>query len=94
MSGPLQGVRILEIAGLGPGPFACMMLADHGAEVIRVERPDAATPPGDALLRSRKVIALDLKSKSDVAALRALARTADGAGAAPGAWLLIAGGAG
>ena len=39
MAGPLKGLRIIELAGIGPGPFACMMLADHGAEVIRVERP-------------------------------------------------------
>ena len=39
MSGPLKGIRIIEFAGIGPGPFAGMMLADHGAEVIRIERP-------------------------------------------------------
>ncbi|MEZ6024313.1 MAG: CoA transferase [Hyphomonadaceae bacterium] len=38
MAGPLEGLRIIEIAGLGPGPFCGMMLADHGAEVIRVDR--------------------------------------------------------
>ena len=41
MAGPLQGIRIIELAGIGPGPFAGMMLADHGAEVIRVDRPGA-----------------------------------------------------
>ena len=43
MSGALAGVRIIEMAGLGPAPFCGMMLADHGAEVIRIDRPGAAT---------------------------------------------------
>ena len=42
MSGPLTGVRIIEFAGLGPGPFCGMMLADHGAQVIRIARPRGA----------------------------------------------------
>lgn len=42
-SGPLAGMRIIELAGIGPGPFAGMMLADHGAEVIRIERPGGTT---------------------------------------------------
>jgi alpha-methylacyl-CoA racemase len=78
MTGPLNGLRIVEIAGIGPGPFAAMMLADHGAEVIRVERPGAAYDPCDPLLRSRTSVALDLKSEDGVAALRRLCRTADG----------------
>ena len=44
MAGPLSGVRIIEMAGIGPGPFAGMMLADHGAEVIRVDRPGRQAP--------------------------------------------------
>lgn len=76
--GPLSGIRIVEIAGLGPAPFAAMMLADHGAEVIRVERPGTGHAPLDPLLRSRKSVVLDLKSPDDVARLRALCRTADG----------------
>jgi alpha-methylacyl-CoA racemase len=40
--GPLAGIRVLELAGLGPGPYACMLLADLGAEVIRVDRPGGA----------------------------------------------------
>ena len=44
MAGPLQGLRIVEMAGIGPGPFCCMMLADHGAEVIRIDRPGGARP--------------------------------------------------
>ena len=82
MSGALSGLRIVEIAGIGPGPFAGMMLADHGAEVIRVERPNAA--PGmapahtDILARSRRAVAIDLKRPEGVAVLRDLARSADG----------------
>ena len=65
MSGPLSGYRVIEIAGIGPGPFAAMMLSDMGAEVIRVERiqavrPDAA-PNRDVLQRNRRNIAIDLK---------------------------------
>ena len=78
MAGPLSGLRIIELAGIGPVPFAGMMLADHGAEVIRVERPDAAPSPGDPLLRSRVPIMLDLKSPEGVAELRALCQSADG----------------
>jgi alpha-methylacyl-CoA racemase len=82
MAGPLSGIRILEIAGIGPGPFAGMMLADHGAEVIRIERPNA--PPGlapahtDILARNRRAVAIDLKKPEGVAVLRDLARGADG----------------
>ena len=66
MTGPLAGVRVLELAGIGPGPFAAMMLADAGADVIRVERPADVRehPPGphpDVLLRGRRSIAVDLK---------------------------------
>ena len=84
MPGPLKGLRIIEFAGLGPGPFACMMLADHGAEVIRIERPGGTKggPESDArtdiLLRSRKRIAIDMKSDSGKAVLRDLIATADG----------------
>ena len=78
MAGPLNGIRIIEIAGLGPGPFAAMMLADHGAEVIRVERPGTPLDVGDPLLRSRTVVQHDLKSAEGQAAIRELVRTADG----------------
>ena len=47
-SGPLSGIRVLEIAGMGPGPFCAMVLSDFGAEVIRVDRADAVGGPGDA----------------------------------------------
>ena len=78
MAGPLSGLRIIELAGIGPGPFAGMMLADHGAEVIRVERPGAPHTPLDPLLRSRKSIILDLKNAEEVVKFRALCRSADG----------------
>jgi alpha-methylacyl-CoA racemase len=81
MAGPLTGLRIVEIAGIGPGPFAGMMLADHGAEVIRIERPGATgrVPPStEILLRNRRAVAIDLKKPEGTAVLRDLARTADG----------------
>ena len=84
MAGPLTGVRIVELAGIGPGPFAAMMLADHGAEVIRIERPGGTRagpggdPAKDVLLRSRRTIAVDLKSADGLAVVRDLAAGADG----------------
>ena len=81
---PLSGLRIIELAGIGPGPFAGMMLADHGAEVIRVERIGSgkAGPQipaeKDILLRSRKTIELDLKNPESQAVLLDLVRKADG----------------
>ena len=78
MSGPLNGLRVIEMGGIGPGPFAGMLLADHGAEVIRVDRPDSVSGVGKLMLRSRKLIELDLKSAEGIASLRALVRTADG----------------
>lgn len=76
--GALRGLRVLEFAGIGPAPFCAMMLADHGAEVVRIDRPGAAPPAADPLLRSRRVLGLDLKRPESVAAGRALARAADG----------------
>lgn len=78
MPGPLHGIRILEAGGIGPAPFAAMMLADNGAEVIRVQRPGAEISKTDVLGRSRRVVELDLKSVEGLAALRNLARDADG----------------
>ena len=81
--GPLGGIRIIEFAGIGPGPFCGMMLADHGAEVIRIDRAGApsgitAGNPRDVLARGRKSIALDLKSEAGVALARRLCASADG----------------
>ena len=78
MSGPLKGLTIIEMAGLGPGPFAAMMLADHGAHVIRVERAGMIGVPGDPLLRGRKSISLDLKREECREVVRRLAASADG----------------
>jgi alpha-methylacyl-CoA racemase len=69
LTGPLAGLRVVELAGIGPTPFAAMLLADLGAEVIRVERPGATgplgtDPTGDLLNRSRRSIAVDLKSSA------------------------------
>jgi alpha-methylacyl-CoA racemase len=83
MAGPLSGYRIIEIAGIGPGPFAAMMLADMGAEVIRVDRaqsvrgPAPDTPHVDAMQRGRRNIALDLKQPEGVETLLKLVESAD-----------------
>ena len=84
MAGPLSGYRIIELAGIGPGPFAAMMLADMGAEVVRVERakavngPAPGTPHFDVLLRGRRNIAIDLKHPEGVVTLLDLVASADG----------------
>src|SRR3984893_4893790 len=70
MAGPLQGLRVVELAGIGPGPHAAMLLGDLGADVVRVERPGKgpgpATEPGrDYLLRNRRSVAANLKSEED-----------------------------
>ena len=83
MAGPLQGLRIVELAGIGSGPFAATMLADHGADVVRIERPslDAQMREDmqcDILLRSRRIVALDLKSPDGREAASAFIAGADG----------------
>jgi len=78
MAGPLKGIRIVEMGGIGPAPFAAMMLADHGAEVIRVERSGMIGFDKDPLRRSRKSIALDLKQDAACDVIRRLAARADG----------------
>src|SRR5581483_3488522 len=65
--GPLHGLRVVEFAGIGPGPFACMLLADMGADVVRIERPGAERSPTDITLRGRRVVTLDLKREADTA---------------------------
>ncbi|MBG0812751.1 CaiB/BaiF CoA-transferase family protein [Planomonospora sp. ID82291] len=80
--GPLAGVRVLELAGLAPGPFAGMMLADHGAEVLRVERVAAVAAAGDrprrdVMDRGKRTVGLDLKAPEGVAAFKELAAHAD-----------------
>lgn len=78
MPGPLSGIRIVEFAGIGPGPFCGMMLADHGAEVIRIDRPGARSDPRDPLLRSRLSITIDTKIPEGLAVARDLCGKADG----------------
>ena len=84
MSGPLEGIRIVELAGLGPAPFAGMMLADAGADVVRVDRFDRATYPPrtdphvDLLNRGRRSVAVDLKRSEGVEVVLRLAAAADG----------------
>ncbi|UTT51021.1 CaiB/BaiF CoA transferase family protein [Rhodococcus gordoniae] len=79
MAGPLHGARVVELAGLGPAPFAAMMLADLGAEVVRVDRPgrQPQRPHTDVLNRNRSHIVLDLKKPEGVTALLDLADRAD-----------------
>lgn len=84
MPGALEGLRIVELAGLGPAPFAAMMLADHGAEVIRIHalRPRRGIPSvdtaGDVLARGRGSVAVDLKSPEGRALVLDLVAQADG----------------
>src|ERR1700710_2347264 len=66
MAGPLHGLRVVELAGIGPGPHAAMILGDLGADVVRVERPrkggGVPAPSRDSMLRNRRSVAADLKS--------------------------------
>ena len=79
MSGPLSGVRVLELPAIGPGPFAGMMLADMGAEVVRIERADTlfGGGPHDFLGRGRRSVALDLKRPEGIEATLRLVERAD-----------------
>ena len=78
MSKPLEGVRVLEMAGIGPGPHACMMLADLGAEVVRVERPGHREAATDRhTIRGRTVVTADLKSAEERAQVLGLGGAAD-----------------
>lgn len=83
--GPLAGLRLVEISGLGPTPFTAQLFADLGAEVIRIARPDSAGAAhnvlgmeNDPLERGRDVLELDLKAPADLAVARALIARADG----------------
>jgi alpha-methylacyl-CoA racemase len=79
--GPLAGLRVVEMAGLAPGPFACTILADLGADVIRVDRArpgaDVLSVPGDPLARSRRSIAVDVKSPAGLELVSRLVNRAD-----------------
>jgi alpha-methylacyl-CoA racemase len=82
--GPLTGYRIIELAGIGPGPFAAMMLADMGADVLRVDRAQAVTagdparPSWDLLNRGRRSVGVDLKHPEGAETVLRLAERADG----------------
>src|SRR5258708_36990934 len=92
MAGPLAGLRVVELQGRGPGPFGVMVLADLGAEVIRIDRPDE-TPPSDGetgeermirghrrialVSRGRRCVAADLKQPDGLAAALPLIHRAD-----------------
>jgi alpha-methylacyl-CoA racemase len=83
MSGPLESVRVIEIAGIGPGPFAAMMLADMGADVVRIDRAekvsggDPAHPPIDLLGRGRRSVGVDLKHPEGAEVVLRLVEQAD-----------------
>src|SRR5688500_10783352 len=82
--GPLAGVRVVEIAGIGPGPFAAMLLSDLGATVIRVDRAGHVPPAGanlkpgqDVLTRGRQSVGVDLKHPDGVETVLRLVESAD-----------------
>ncbi len=76
--GPLQGLRIVEFAGIGPGPFAAMLLSDMGAEIIRIDRKGERSPgKADVTYRGRRAVALDLKTPEAVEAALKLIDKAD-----------------
>src|SRR5258708_40146258 len=92
MAGPLAGLRVVELQGRGPGPFGVMVLADLGAEVVRLDRPDETPPsdgetgeermiPGhrriDPVSRGRRAVAVDLKQPGGLAAALRLIDRAD-----------------
>lgn len=79
MAGPLNGLRVLELGGIGPGPFACMLLADMGAEVIRVERSEATRDHNAAVFlhRGKRALVADFKTPSGLDAVRGLVGDAD-----------------
>src|SRR6476660_7562533 len=79
-TGPLRGVRVVELAGIGPGPHACMILADLGADVLRVDRPGGQQltgGPHHLLNRGRPSVALDLNRPDGIATVLDLVESAD-----------------
>ena len=82
MTGPLAGLRVVELAGIGPAPHAAMVLADLGADVVRIDRPSSADPDPlgaerDLVLRHRRTVTADLKDPAALSAVLALVQRAD-----------------
>ena len=83
MAGPLNGIKVVEVAGLGPAPFGAMVLADLGADVTSIDRPDrvfglaADTARGNIYARGRRSVGIDLKSPDGIDVVRRLAADAD-----------------
>ncbi len=82
MARPLEGLRVVELAGIGPGPHACMVLGDLGADVVRVDRKSKAGAPGvrqerDAMLRGRRIVTADLRNVHDRNRVLELIKQAD-----------------
>ena len=78
MAGPLQGLRVVELAGIGPGPHAAMILGDLGADVVRVERPSKSGKPSpDSMLRNRRSVTADMKSDEGRELVLSLIKKAD-----------------
>lgn len=78
--GPLEGVKVIEVGGIGPGPFCGMMLSDMGAEIVRVERTGQFTiaePKFDVLLRNRRSVVIDLRKEEGVFTLLRMLEQAD-----------------
>jgi len=76
-AGPLSGVKVVEFAGLGPPPFAAMLLSDMGCEVLRIDRPGSGPSPRDVSCRGRASLQLDLKSPADIETALRLIEKAD-----------------
>ena len=83
MSGPLTGFKVIELAGIGPGPFCAMLLADMGADVVRIDRAQSVRGPApagaakDVSMRGKRSVAIDLKHPDGVATLLDLVEHAD-----------------
>ena len=81
-TGPLRGLKVIEIAGVGPAPHAATILADLGADVMRIERPGSGAPSAgprtsDLLTRGRPSVALDLKNPDAITCVLTLVESAD-----------------
>ncbi|MCU1724781.1 CaiB/BaiF CoA transferase family protein [Pseudomonas sp. 5P_5.1_Bac1] len=75
--GPLQGIKVVELSGIGPAPFCAMVLADLGADVVRIVRPGTGVDPADVLSRNRPTVEIDIRGEPGQAAVLALVAKAD-----------------